>query len=205
MLLLCILVVAVVKLQPLRSPGGAPLGTILGARAILCVLGAVLSKARPVWECPPKRVCTCIRGSKVSENPYHRSEGRNILAIRCASLHTSVSGVANAREGTGFSSAAKRVILGNKYAGAGMRRAYCMQSSQVLPITGRDTHRSEPQSPGRSSPCGRRPSEDGPQGQARHWARELLPLQVHNTHCCAQLYTFEETTGCEAPRQLFTA
>lgn len=58
-LLLCVLEVAVVKLQPVRSPGLASLGAILGARAVLGVLCAVLPKARPVGECAPKRVGTC--------------------------------------------------------------------------------------------------------------------------------------------------
>ena len=58
-LLLCVLEVAVVKLQPVRSPGLAPLGAILGARPVLGVLCAVLPKARPVGECAPKRVGTC--------------------------------------------------------------------------------------------------------------------------------------------------
>ena len=42
--------VAVVKFQPIRGPRGAAFGAILGPRASLCVLCALLSVARAVGE-----------------------------------------------------------------------------------------------------------------------------------------------------------
>lgn len=85
-LLLCILVVAVVKLQPLGSPGRTTLGTIRGARAIFRVLGAVLAKARPGRVCTAKCMCTCMQDLKFSEKTFWQHPRINIHPGKCAFL-----------------------------------------------------------------------------------------------------------------------